>query len=249
MEVNPFSLSGKTILVTGASSGIGRAIAVACANMGAKLIITARNKERLEETISLMSGEGHRYISADLTKVDDIYSLVTELPKLDGVVSNAGVVKSIVALFSDYSETQEIFNTNVFSHINLIQQLLENKRLNKEASIVFTSSISGVYCGLLGGSLYGATKSAINGYVRALALELAPRKIRVNTINPGMIETDLVASTSITKEELEEDKKKYPMKRYGRPDEVANSVVYLLSDVTKWMTGTSLLLDGGYSVQ
>ena len=175
--------------------------------------------------------------------------MVTELQKLEGVVSNAGVVKSIVALFSDYSETQEIFNTNVFSHINLIQQLLENKRLNKEASIVFTSSISGVYCGLLGGSLYGATKSAINGYVRALALELAPRKIRVNTINPGMIETDLVASTSITKEELEEDKKKYPMKRYGRPDEVANSVVYLLSDVTKWMTGTSLLLDGGYSVQ
>ena len=114
---------------------------------------------------------------------------------------------------------------------------------------MFTSSMSGVYCGLAGGSLYGATKSAILGYTKALAIELAPRGIRVNTIHPGMIETPLTAGTALSKEQLEEDAKNYLLGRYGKPEEIAYSIVYLLSDATIWMTGSQLLIDGGYSVK
>ena len=146
-------------------------------------------------------------------------------------------------------DMERIFKINTFSHINLIQQLITQKKLNKGASIVFTSSMSGVYCGLAGGSLYGATKSAILGYTKALAIELANRGIRVNTIHPGMIETPITAGTALSKELLEEDAKNYPLGRYGKPEEIAYSIVYLLSDATAWMTGTQLLIDGGYSVK
>ena len=144
---------------------------------------------------------------------------------------------------------EKIFEVNTFSHINLIQQLLVLKKLNRGASIVFTSSMSGVYAGLAGGSLYGATKAALAGYTKALALELAPRGIRVNTIHPGMIETALTKGTVLSQDVLDEDAKNYPLGRYGKPEEVAYSVVYLLSDATVWMTGSQLLLDGGYSVK
>ena len=126
---------------------------------------------------------------------------------------------------------------------------MEQKKLNKGASIVFTSSMSGVYAGLVGGSLYGATKAAIAGYCKALAIELAPRGIRVNTIHPGMIETPLTVGTALSQDVLDEDAKNYPLGRYGKPEEVAYAVVYLLSDATVWMTGSQLLLDGGYSVK
>ena len=144
---------------------------------------------------------------------------------------------------------EKIFNVNTFSHINLIQQMIEQKKLNKGASIVFTSSMSGVFAGMAGGSLYGATKAALAGYTKALAIELAPRGIRVNTIHPGMIETPLTKNTALSQDVLDEDAKNYPLGRYGKPEEVAYAVVYLLSDATVWMTGSQLLLDGGYSVK
>jgi NAD(P)-dependent dehydrogenase (short-subunit alcohol dehydrogenase family) len=185
----------------------------------------------------------------DLTDLDKLIEMVGSLPKLDGVASNAGIVLSLLAKFSEPKDMERIFKINTFSHINLIQQLISQKKLNKGASIVFTSSMSGVYCGLAGGSLYGATKSAVLGYTKALAIELAPRGIRVNTIHPGMIETPLTNGTALSKELLEEDAKSYPLGRYGKPEEIAYSIVYLLSDATVWMTGTQLLIDGGYSVK
>ena len=246
---NPFSLEGKTVLVTGAASGIGRATAIQCADMGAKVILVDLNEAGLQETQKQIVREDSEYRALDLTDLDKLTNMVSTLPKLDGVASNAGIVLSLLAKFSEPKDMERIFKINTFSHINLVQQLINQKKLNKGASIVFTSSMSGVYCGLAGGSLYGATKSAILGYTKALAIELAPRGIRVNTIHPGMIETPLTAGTALSKELLEEDAKNYPLGRYGKPEEIAYSIVYLLSDATVWMTGSQLLIDGGYSVK
>lgn len=249
MMRNPFSLEGKIILITGAASGIGRATAIQCAGMGAKVILVDLNEKGLQETQTMINQSNSECHALDLTDIKKLTEMVAMLPKLDGVVSNAGIVLSLLAKFSEPKDLERIFNINTFSHINLIQQLISQKKLNKGASIVFTSSMSGVYCGLAGGSLYGATKSAILGYTKALALELAPRGIRVNTIHPGMIETSLTSGTALSKELLEEDAKNYPLGRYGKPEEIAYSIVYLLSDTTVWMTGTQLLIDGGYSVK
>lgn len=246
---NPFSLEGKTILVTGAASGIGRATAIQCAEMGAKVILVDLKEQGLKDSMALITRDDTEYRALDLTDLEKLTEMVGSLPKLDGVASNAGIVLSLLAKFSEPKDMERIFNINTFSHINLIQQLISQKKLNKGASIVFTSSMSGVYCGLAGGSLYGATKSAILGYTKALAIELAPRGIRVNTIHPGMIETPLTNGTALSKELLEEDAKNYPLGRYGKPEEIAYSIVYLLSDATVWMTGTQLLIDGGYSVK
>lgn len=249
MSANPFTLEGKTVLVTGAASGIGRATAIQCAGMGAKVILADLNEAGLQETQKQIVRDDSEYRVLDLTDLDKLTDMVSTLPKLDGVASNAGIVLSLLAKFSEPKDMERIFKINTFSHINLVQQLINQKKLNKGASIVFTSSMSGVYCGLAGGSLYGATKSAILGYTKALAIELAPRGIRVNTIHPGMIETPLTAGTALSKELLEEDAKNYPLGRYGKPEEIAYSIVYLLSDATVWMTGSQLLIDGGYSVK
>ncbi len=249
MSKNPFSLEGKTVMVTGAASGIGRATAIQCTEMGAKVVLVDLNEKGLQGTKELISHNDIEYRALDLTNLDSLIEMVATLPKLDGVVSNAGIVLSLLAKFSEPKDMERIFKINTFSHINLVQQLIAQKKLNKGASIVFTSSMSGVYCGLAGGSLYGATKSAILGYTKALAIELAPRGIRVNTIHPGMIETPLTAGTALSKELLEEDAKNYPLGRYGKPEEIAYSIVYLLSDATVWMTGSQLLIDGGYSVK
>lgn len=246
---NPFSLEEKTILITGAASGIGRATAIQCAEMGAKIIMVDLNEQGLQETQRLIERDDSEYRALDLTDLDKLTEMVGSLPKLDGVASNAGIVLSLLAKFCEPKDMERIFKINTFSHINLVQQLISQKKLNKGSSIVFTSSMSGVYCGLAGGSLYGATKSAILGYTKALAIELAPRGIRVNTIHPGMIETPLTSGTALSKELLEEDAKNYPLGRYGKPEEIAYSIVYLLSDATVWMTGTQLLIDGGYSVK
>lgn len=244
----PFSLEGKTLLITGASSGIGRAVAQACAHAGASCVITARNLERLQETFGSLDGEGHSLLIADLSKLDEVNRLVTELPKLDGVVMCAGVVETVVFKFTEDSDTNNLFGVNTFSIIRLLRSIIQEKRLNKEASIIMISSISGVKCGIIGGTLYGASKGALEGFAKALALELAPQKIRVNTICPGMIETKMVDNCDVNSEQIEADKMKYPMKRYGKPEEIGYAAVYLLSDVTRWMTGTSLLIDGGYTL-
>lgn len=243
-----FSLTGKIILVTGASSGIGRAVAQQCAAAGATCILTARNQDRLQQTLVSLEGEGHQVLVSDLSSAEGVQKVVESLPKVNGVVCCAGVVETKMLKFTEEDDLLHLFNTNAFSAIRLVREMVQQKRFQKESSIVMISSISGVRCGYLGGSLYGATKGALEGFTKATALELAPQKIRVNTITPGMIETPLLDGKDIDAEQIEADKLRYPLKRYGKAEEVGYTAVYMLSDATKWMTGTSLLIDGGYTL-
>ena len=247
--MNPFSLVGKTILVTGASSGIGRATAVACSQMGAVIILTGRNETRLSATYSMLEGQDHLQICADLTIPDELDKLIEQIPKLDGIVSVAGTAKPLVLQQTDNVDVNEIMQINTFVPIHLTRLVLQHKKLNKGASLIYISSINGNNCAYIGSSIYAASKSALTGFMKGVALELAPRGIRANCINPGMIDTDLLKSGSIGQDELEKDRLKYPLKRYGKPEEVAYAAVYLLSDATKWITGSSLLIDGGYTLQ
>ena len=192
-----FSLTGKIILVTGASSGIGRAVAQQCAAAGATCILTARNQDRLQQTLVSLEGEGHQVLVSDLSSAEGVQKVVESLPKVNGVVCCAGVVETKMLKFTEEDDLLHLFNTNAFSAIRLVREMVQQKRFQKESSIVMISSISGVRCGYLGGSLYGATKGALEGFTKATALELAPQKIRVNTITPGMIETPLLDGKDI----------------------------------------------------
>ena len=220
---NPFSLKNKTVLVTGASSGIGKAIAIECSKMGAQVVITGRNEQRLQETYKLLEGLQPAYIVADLTKKEDIETLVNQIDSLNGLVNCAGLT--------------------IPKPVKFLQE-----KLQKTSSIVFISSISGTKVSYIGNSIYSASKGAINGICKGLALELASQQIRVNTITPGMVETNIVSGGEVTQEQMEADKQKYPLKRYGKPEEVAYAVVYLLSEASSWVTGSNLLIDGGYTL-
>lgn len=244
---NPFSIEGKTIFVTGASSGIGKAIAIECSKMGAKLVITGRNAEKLNNTFMLLEGEGHVLILADLLIDNSIDNLIEEIPTLNGIVHCAGFTKPVPFQFVNELDLNEIMKVNFFSPTIITQRLLKSKKISKGASIVFISSISGVLCSYIAGSMYSASKGAINGLVKNLAIEFGIKSIRVNSVCPGMINTDILNSGEVTKEQLEEDIKKYPLKRYGEPEEVAHAVIYLLSGASSWVTGTNIIIDGGYT--
>lgn len=247
---NPFSLEGKTILVTGASSGIGKSIAIECSKMGATLVITGRSPERLNDTFLSLEGSNHIQIIADLTNYDNITALVEQCPQLDGCVNNAGIAKLLLVQSIKKESVDEIFNANTVAPILLTSLLIKKKKLKPNSSIVFISSISGVYMSSVGYSLYSASKGAIHGFVKGAALDLAHKEIRVNTVNPGIVLTNSSGATGLYFEEeaLERSKKKYPLGRFGNPEDIAHGVIYLLSDASAWVTGTALLIDGGLTL-
>ncbi len=246
---NPFSLEGKTILVTGASSGIGQATAIECSKMGAKVVMTGRNAERLQETFSQLEGEGHSWMTADLTKEDEIVSLVDKIDKINGLVLCAGKGLSLPIMFSTREKFDEIFNVNFFSPIELLRLLAKKKKLATESSVVFILSIGGTGRWTPGNAIYGSSKAALKSMVQFNAIELAPKQIRVNGICPGMVETPLIHHGTLTQEQLDEDKKHYPLKRYGQPTDIANGVIYLLSNASSWVTGQSIVIDGGITAK
>ena len=241
---NPFSLEGKTVLITGAAGGIGRAMAIECAKMGARLFLTDVVKEGLDATISLLEGEGHEGIVADLTDDEQLDSLVSALPALDGMVSNAGITKPAPVKFIKKEDLQRIVSINAMAPICLTQKLLKKKKFNDGGSLVFTVSIGGVYTTAPGNAMYGASKGALQVFVKNVALEMAP-KLRCNSINPGMVNTGLVKGGIYSDEDKAKDLMTYPLKRYGEPRDIALAAVYLLSDASSWMTGHSLIIDGG----
>ena len=248
---NPFSLEGKTILVTGASSGIGRAVAVECAKAGARVILTARNEERLKEThCQLVDSECQpAWIVADMLKDEDIQSLVESLPVLDGVVCNAGISVNVPIAFIDREKIQQVLEVNTIAPILLTRQLIKKKKVAKGGSIVFTSSVSGNNTVTVAHEMYSASKTAITGFMRNAALDLAVKGIRCNAVHPGMINTPMVHSGKYSEEQLQKDMENYPLRRFGEPEEVAYAMIYLLSDASAWVTGHSLVIDGGLTLK
>jgi NAD(P)-dependent dehydrogenase (short-subunit alcohol dehydrogenase family) len=247
-EYNPFSLTGKTILVTGASSGIGKAIAIECSKLGASIIITGRNKERLEGTFSELEGNNHSQISADLTIKEELQELVEQLPALDGLVNNAGVSKRLLVKDITNEMLNSIMNSNFTASAILSRMLLKTKKINKGSSIVFISS-RGADRPTIGNAIYSASKGAINSFAKVMALELAPQQIRVNCILPGMVWTPLIEHSPLPIDLFKEDEKRYPLGRYGKPEDVAYLTLYLLSDASEWMTGSAITIDGGVSLR
>ncbi len=244
---NPFSLSGKTILVTGASSGIGRAIAIECSRMGATVILTARNAERLEKTLSMLEGTGHAVVAADLTEENDRKHLIESLPVLDGVVQNAGVFNTVLTKNIQQKDLDYVLPPNLYAPILLQKELVKHKLLAKGSSVVFMSSIASLRP-FIGNAVYTISKAGITGYAKVLALELAPKNIRVNCICPGIVRTDLTENSVFSTEEYKAEEMKYPLKRYGKPEEIAYMAVYLLSDASAWVTGTTMEVSGGINL-
>jgi len=242
--MDKFSLIRKTILVTGASSGIGRAIAIACAEQGACVVLNGRNVSRLEETLRMMCDvEKHCIIPADLTDAKQRQALIGQVPELDGLVQCAGVMNRVPCKSIGQEDIASVFAPNVEAPILLQAELLQERKIKKGASIVYMASMA-PRAAETGNALYSASKAAIIAYAKCLSLELAPRQIRVNCISPAMVWTDLALSGA-TKEELEQDQATYPLKRYGKPEDVANAAVYLLSEASSWMTGSNVEITGG----
>lgn len=246
---NPFSLKGKTILVTGASSGIGKATAIECSKLGANVVITGRNEQRLHETLAMLEGEHNLMIVSDLSNEESLVNLVEQCPPLDGLVNNAGSTIMTPTQFISRDKLIQVLEVNTIAPILLTQMLLKKKKLGKGSSIVVTDSISGVKIASPGNVLYSTSKSAINGFVKNAALDLAGKNIRVNAVCPGMIATHILDNASVAAEDLAEDMKKYPLKRYGKPEEVAYAIIYLLSDASAFTTGASIVIDGGFTLQ
>lgn len=250
MGYNPFSLEGKTVLVTGASSGIGQATAIECSRMGARLVITGRNEERLQETFARLEGDGHSKLTAELTKAEDVERLVADVPELNGLVLCAGKGMTLPFQFCTRDKFDPIFETNFFAPAELLRLLTKKKKLGRGSSVVVIASIGGTPGGkiTLGNSVYGMSKAALVAMMRFAAKELAPKKIRVNSVNPGMVETRMINTGTFTEEQYKADIAKYPLARYGKPEDIAHGVIYLLSDASSWVTGHSLVIDGGITI-
>jgi len=247
MNASPFSLENKTILITGASSGLGAATAMECSKVGAKLILVGRNEERLNNTFTKLNGQDHIQITIDLIQEEKLNQLTKELPKLDGLVLSAGITITKPIKFISKDNIDEIFQINTVSPMLLIQKLIKSKKMNSGSSVIFISSIA-IAKAYLANSIYSASKGAVNSFSKVLALELAPRKIRSNCIEPGIIPTKMSLNGTFSEEQLLEDEKNYPL-GFGEPNDVAHGCIYLLSDASKWVTGAVLKIDGGVTLK
>ena len=248
MIENPFSLQGKTILVTGASSGIGQATAISCARMGAGIVITGRDEERLRLVGDQLGSQCVAQITADLTHPVEVEHLIKSLPLLDGAVLCAGNSTTLPLQFGAREKFDDMFEVNFFAPVELLRLMYKKKILNKGASVVMIASIGGTHSFMPGNGVYGASKAALNAVMKYAAREYASRKVRVNSICPGMVDTPLIHRGTITEEQLAEDAKRYPLGRYGQPEDIANGAIYLLSDASGWLTGHDLVIDGGFSI-
>ncbi len=239
-----FNLSGKTILVTGASSGIGRQAAISISECGGTLVITGRNPERLKETFGLLQGNGHALVIADLSEEDGVELLVAGIPELDGLVHCAGITAPVPVKFIKERHIDEMMQSNFNIPVLLTGRLLQKKKIRDHASIVFLSTIATKFP-YYGGSLYVASKSAISGYSMVLALELSAHGIRSNCLLPGFVKTPMYEAT--LKTASEEAMKKFEMLHplgIGEPKDVAGPICFLLSDAARWITGVNLPLGG-----
>jgi NAD(P)-dependent dehydrogenase (short-subunit alcohol dehydrogenase family) len=243
------NLKEKHILVTGASSGIGRQVAIDVSKLGAQLTITGRNLTELKNTLAQLKGENHSGIGCDLTKIDELKKLSNDLKTIDGIVHCAGIVKPVPVKFINEMQIDEVFSINFKSVVLLNAQLLQQKKINNNASIVLISTISTLYP-YFGGGIYIASKAALEGYGKTLALELASKKIRVNILQPALVKTAIYQSTvesALSEDEMQRYEKQYPL-GIGETEDVSDAVCYLLSQKSKWITGTCIPMDGGLTL-
>ena len=247
MSYNPYNIEGKRILITGASSGIGRATAIECSKLGGICVLCGRNEERLQGTLSMLEGVGHVTITADLTTSDGIQAIALQCEKLDGVVLNAGINLMAPIYFLKEEDVNRVFATNTLAPMQLMQALLKARKINAKASLVFTSSIDALNPDV-SSSAYAASKAALTSFMRSCAKELAPRQIRANAVHPGLVETGMKHNGMVSDEDLEKNKELYLLKRYARPEEIAWAIIYLLSDASAFVTGSVLTIDGGISI-
>lgn len=244
---NPFSLEGKKILVTGAASGMGRATAISCAESGAEVVAVDRNPDGLSETMAMIGSAGQSYC-LDLADMDSWTEFLTKSPVFDGIASCAGIARMKPFSFIDQSEIDRVFSVNFTGPVLLAKTLLKNKKIARGASIVFVSSVDGPKVVHTGNSVYSASKSALVGMSRNMAVDLAPKGIRVNCILPGTTDTPLIRTDNVTEEQLAQVVNAFPLKRLGTPQDMANAMIFLLSEASSFITGTELVVDGGYSL-
>lgn len=243
----PFSLEGKTILVTGASSNIGRQIAIRCSEMGAHIVVVGRDENRLQGTYNDLHSSGNQKMVFDITHYDEYTSFVDIIPTLDGIVLSAALLDTTPVRHISEKKMSDVFNTNTYANILLVKQILKNKKLNPGGSVVFISSVAALKP-YKGNALYSATKGAIDSFSRVLALELCSQKIRVNSLHPGIVKryTGLREGV-ISVEEQQKEESRMPL-GFGTPDDIAYAALYLLSDASRWVTGTDMIVDGGQSI-
>lgn len=246
----PYSLYGKTILITGGAGGIGSATARFCITMGAKVILTDIREDALKSVIETLPkpecGGDNLYFTADLTNSDELEGLISFCPAIDGLVCNAGVMKLVLTQFITEEELTRVQKINLNAPVLLTRGLLKKKKINKGGSIVFTASAAGIYRVSMGNAIYAITKCGIDAFMRTVALEFGPKGIRCNSVNPGMVETALIGG--FTEEEKEKERLNYPLRRFAKPEDIASGIVFLLSDAASFITGTALKIDGGMTL-
>jgi NAD(P)-dependent dehydrogenase (short-subunit alcohol dehydrogenase family) len=245
MEQTPFHLHNKRILVTGASSGIGRQTAVMIREMGGEVVLTGRDEIRLKETATAAGAPFTDIIAADLTSAEERAMLAEKIPHIDGLVHCAGHVHPFPVKFIDQAKMDQTLSINFEAPVLMTAVLLKAKKINNGASLIYLSSISSNRP-QKGAALYGGSKAALESFVKVLAQELSTQQIRVNSLSPAMVKTPMYekAEAMVSKEEMDKHVAKYLL-GVGYPEDVANSAVFLLSPASRWITGINLTLDGG----
>jgi NAD(P)-dependent dehydrogenase (short-subunit alcohol dehydrogenase family) len=254
MSHDPFSLRNKTILITGASSGIGRQTSIDCSHMGANLILLGRRKQELEKTLKLLDKGNHSFYVCDITDFGSLEPIINQAVdcsgKIAGFVHSAGIESTIPLGNIKPEYYNKFFSTNVVSAFEITKTVAKKKYLDPEgASIVFIASIMGLL-GQPGKTAYCSSKGALISGCKALALELAPKGIRVNCILPAIVNTEMTRGifNTLTEESVNSIIKMHPL-GLGNPEDVSNACLFLLSGASRWVTGSNLIIDGGYSAQ
>jgi len=251
--VNPMDLSGRRVLVTGASSGIGRDTAVLLSELGAQLVLTGRNSDRLKQTLAELTGKGHFIEPFDLGTAEKIPSWIkavtSKIGPLDGMAHCAGVHSLRPLRILDAEKFEEVQRINVTAPLMLAKGFRQRGCSALGASIVLLSSVAGLV-GQPGIAAYSASKSAMHGLTRSLALELAVEQIRVNCVAPAMVKTEMAENLfkSLNSEQVRSIEQTHPL-GIGRPRDVANATAFLLSGAARWITGSVLVVDGGFTAQ
>lgn len=243
-------LAGKRLFVTGASSGLGRASAIAASKCGARVVISGRDRERLDDTLSQLSGEGHEALVADLRTADEAVENVKTIVKaggpLDGVFHAAGISMTLPVRLIKQQQIDDVFRSSVYGAFGLTRAAAQKNVMNDGASVIFMSSISALK-GHNGMTAYSSAKAAVDGLVRSAAMELAPRRIRVNSILCGAVYTEMYAREvdRMGPDWIASIGDKHPL-GFGQIDDISNVVLFLLSDASRWITGSAMAVDGGY---